>query len=328
MITPAIKAIKRANPDLKITLLVTDSSYEVFRTNADIERFLFFRKGRGLFALISDLARTDFCASLIFHASDRLVWLLAAAASRATFAGDWQSVSVPQGLVDKWHHTPDREHRIISHLHTAKLIASNIDTSATDMSFNVDPGALRTVQNWLWADNDEPAPRDLVGIFPGAKDRFKCWSIDNFAEVGRALEQHGMQIVIIGGGEDDDLVDALSGRLNEPLVFKESIQDLAALLSQLLCLVTNDSGPMHLALAVDTPVIGLFGPTDALETGPLTSRSRYLTIDKSVTCYPSTLFPISQTQCFNKQCRNPICINQISVAEVLEKVSLVRNSKI
>lgn len=322
MITPALKGLKTALPDYNLTLLVTESSYQVFAANSFVDDFLIFRKGRGLLSLVKSLAMKGFSYSFIFHASDRLVWLLASGAAKTTIAGNWQPISIPKAIVDHWYETPHREHRIITHLKMSKSIALNIDLEATDMVFTHDPDVADDIrERFLKEAYAEPKMR--VGFFPGAKDRFKCWAIENFLELGRKLELLGFQIVVVGSGHDEDLTRVLSQGLSRPLNFRGGLQELAGLLTNLDCLVTNDSGPMHLALSLDTPVVSLFGPTDDLETGPISPISNHLTLGKPVTCYPSKEFPIIETQCFNKKCSNPVCINQITVAEVLEKVLLV-----
>ena len=323
MISPAIKALKVAMPNFKVTLLVTESSHQVFDTNSDVDDFLLFRKGRGLIALINSLIRKGFSYSFIFHASDRLVWMLAAGAAKTTVAGDWQSITIPEAIIDHWYRTPHREHRIISHLKMSKLVAPAIDLNATDMVFIPKPELSERFRA-RFSKEGYLGSKTLVGLFPGAKDRFKCWSSQNFLELGLELERLDFQIIIVGSEHDQDLIQGLCQGLAAPLVFQEGLQELAALLSHVDCFVTNDSGPMHLALAMNTPVVSLFGPTDDLETGPIQSFSKQLTVKKSVTCFPSNDFPITETQCFNKKCTNPICINQISVAEVLDKVLLAK----
>ena len=325
MITPAIKALKTSMPHLKITMLVTDASYHVFESSVFVDDFLFFRKGRGLIGLFACLVRSRFSCSFIFHASDRLVWVLASASAGKVIAGDWQSIYVPRSLITNWYQTPHREHRIISHLKMTKAMFSRVDLSETDMVFDVQPSLSQNARKWLLGQTESLEPVGRVGLFPGAKDRFKCWSIENFLELGRALEQKNIQVVIVGSGHDRGLTKTLVQGLSKPLLFQNGLHELAALLSNLNCFVTNDSGPMHLALAVNVPVISLFGPTDHLETGPISSISQQLTIQRSVTCFPSVDFPITESQCFNKKCANPICINQIPVGEVLENVLLVLN---
>lgn len=322
MITPAIRELKRAIPSARIHLLVTDSSYQVFRGSKYVDEFYFFRKGRGLFKLFEQLLSVQFTTALIFHASDRLVWFLGAAVSPRVIAGDWQPVMIPRHIVDIWYPTPDREHRIHSHLKMCRCISLAVDIESTSMEYEPLVADNAAIDSLLGVERNRANDEKTIAFFPGAKDRFKCWPIARFIALGKTLQALGMRLVLVGSDHDDDLLSALERSLEQPAVLKGSLEDLASVLKSVDCFVTNDSGPMHLAAALGTPVVSLFAPTDDHETGVLDSFSRSLTIKKPVTCFPSKAFSITPDQCFNKRCSNPICMKQISVQEVLTKLMI------
>ena len=119
--------------------------------------------------------------------------------------------------------------------------------------------------------------------------------------------------VLVGGPGDriaaDDLVTLLSHReLGQRLlnvVGQSTLKQLAALLSQVDVLVSNDSGPMHLAAAVGTPVVGLFGPTNPLRNGPWNADDVWVSRFDDCECH------------HKRQCRRETpCIDTITVAEV------------
>jgi 3-deoxy-D-manno-octulosonic-acid transferase/heptosyltransferase-1 len=87
-----------------------------------------------------------------------------------------------------------------------------------------------------------------------------------------------------------------------------TLLDLAALYQSASLLVTTDSGPMHIAAAVGTPAIALFGPTDPLRTGPY--GKNHTVIRKELSCSP----------CFLKKCTSMICMNDITVEEVFQAI--------
>ncbi len=97
---------------------------------------------------------------------------------------------------------------------------------------------------------------------------------------------------------------------------KTSLKQLAALLKEVDLLVTNDSGPMHIAAALGTPVVAIFGPTDPKRTGPYGERHRV--VRGSAPCSP----------CFKKRCGMPshLCMEAISVEMVLEEISNILRS--
>ena len=118
------------------------------------------------------------------------------------------------------------------------------------------------------AGNDEC----LIGINLGASDERRVWPLENFARVVNALqEQPRARIVLLGGPEDKPRMQAMQILLKRAAIEcagELSPRVTAALLERCAVLITNDSGPMHLAIAVETPVIGLFGPVEAAHRLP------------------------------------------------------------
>lgn len=150
----------------------------------------------------------------------------------------------------------------------------------------------------------------LVALCPGsAFARTKRWPAERFAGVADALAGRGLgAAVLIGPGEEDLGVSVASAAKSRPAVLGAELDpvELAAAISLARAAVTNDSGPMHLAGAVGTPVVALFGPTDPGRTGPSGSPSRVL--DRYVFCSP----------CFKTECPyGHECLREIEVGDVM-----------
>ena len=117
-----------------------------------------------------------------------------------------------------------------------------------------------------------PTERPVVALAPKSRWPGKDWPLDAFIELGRKLiEDHAANVWVIGGPEDrkacTSVSDALGTRAHN-LCAAFPLLELGGALSQATLLICNDSGPMHFAAAVGTPVIALFGPTDPARTGP------------------------------------------------------------
>jgi len=144
----------------------------------------------------------------------------------------------------------------------------------------------------------------------------KRWPVESFAAVADRLHQEGAGPVVLIGGPDD----RADAQTVKTLVKTSSMIDvtgltplglLPALLQSAAVLLTNDSGPMHVAAAVGTPVVALFGPTSATRTGPYGKNHRVLT--HQLPCSP----------CFSRRCRNPIereCLTGIAPVQVVEAI--------
>jgi heptosyltransferase I len=147
-----------------------------------------------------------------------------------------------------------------------------------------------------------------VVLSPGGGWRSKCWPPDRFGALCQKIhEQLEIRCVINYGPGEENLVAAVqeaSGNAN-PVAYNGELCPLMALLSNALCLVGGDTGPLHLAIAVGTPAIALFGPTDPARNGPyppqpITLRCAAVTTtyDRSNQTHPS-LLQLSVDDVFN-----------------------------
>jgi heptosyltransferase I len=114
-----------------------------------------------------------------------------------------------------------------------------------------------------------------IVLSPGGGWRSKCWPPDRFGELSRRIRQTlGLRCVVNYGPGEDDLADAVrtASRDVAPLPYNGELGPLMALLRNALCIVGGDTGPLHLAIALGTPAVALFGPTDPARNGPYPRR--------------------------------------------------------
>lgn len=159
-----------------------------------------------------------------------------------------------------------------------------------------------------------------IGIFPGSNASSRRWPAEQFGEVTRALAARGLDVVVFGGSNETALTAPAAAGVGRDFGGRTTLTTLAAGLADCALLITNDSGPMHLAAAVGTPTISLWGAGDPAETGPLGPGHRLLrhTGLPCVPCRmnacprtgPGTILPQAERE----------CLALISVAEVLAAV--------
>jgi ADP-heptose:LPS heptosyltransferase len=151
-----------------------------------------------------------------------------------------------------------------------------------------------------------------IGINPGADRPEKRWSPENYASVADHLsELRGANTFLFGGPGEEDLAYRIEKAMNYPvtnLAGKLSLNELTYLISRMDLFITNDSGPMHIAAAVKTPVVALFGPEDPMYTKPYTSPDLYRIVQKELDCRP----------CTNKRCDRPMCMESLKPEDVLK----------
>jgi ADP-heptose:LPS heptosyltransferase len=162
-----------------------------------------------------------------------------------------------------------------------------------------------------------PATHRLVGLHVSGGRESKQWHLSRFAEVGRALaSEPGTTLVLTGGPADRAMVDQVRRALGDrPVVDAAGGLDLpatAALLARLDVLITGDTGPMHLAAAVGTPTVALFGPSDPRRYGPLVAQQRVLRVQLHCS-------PCGQVRLPPERCRGhvPDCMDGITVDVVV-----------
>ena len=113
------------------------------------------------------------------------------------------------------------------------------------------------------------APRDFVAIHPGSGSPKKNWPVERFESLARLVERDGRKLLWIAGEADSDVVSHVLRRVPAPVASNLPLPALAALLSLAALYVGNDSGVSHLAAAVSTPTLTLFGTTDPRSWAPL-----------------------------------------------------------
>jgi heptosyltransferase II len=118
--------------------------------------------------------------------------------------------------------------------------------------------------------------RPVVGVFPGSNAPSRRWDAARFAAVCRDLAGDGAAVLVLGASAEAVLTREVAGRAGLDLGGRTDLPVLAAALSECDILVTNDSGPMHLAAAVGTRTLVVSGPADTQETAPGGTGHRYL----------------------------------------------------
>lgn len=154
-----------------------------------------------------------------------------------------------------------------------------------------------------------------IGMNVSARWETKRWPLEYFAQVADAIHESGLgRVGLIGSVDDREAAHAVKLLMRTKpvdLTGQTAIEVLPALLESAALLFTNDSGPMHIAAAVGTPVVALFGPTSPVRTGPYGHDHRVLT--SAVPCRP----------CFSRVCRNHIpldCLKSIDPKVAFEAV--------
>jgi heptosyltransferase-1 len=150
--------------------------------------------------------------------------------------------------------------------------------------------------------------RDYVVLVPGARWQSKIWPAERFGEVAAMLP---LKSVVIGSRADtasaEEIVRASGGKAIS-LAGKTSLGELTGVMKGARGVISNDSGPMHIAAALGVPVAAIFGATSAVLTGPY--GKGHIIISSEVSCSP----------CFRRRCDKLECMEEITALSVFEKL--------
>lgn len=181
----------------------------------------------------------------------------------------------PEALpLDRWIPYTYYQPEVIRMLDIAALVGAHTDTRALNPSLSVLPADLEAAERFF-----EKIQPPFAVLHPGSTDPRRCWSPQSFAQVADRLhEEHGLQIVLTGVNNETRLCETVMQSMRCPalnLCSQLSLAALTGLLSRAVLLVCNDTGPLHLALAVGTRAVGLFWAEYVVNSMPL-SRARFL----------------------------------------------------
>ncbi len=313
-LTPAIRAIRKAHPNAFIACLAPRRGLDLLAGSPHLDQLIPVEESRGplgwirWLALAGRLKRERFDTAFLFHRSMTRALTL-------WWAGVRRRIGYTSGkrrlfLTDPIPPPPvDSLHKIHHYLKVVEAAGILADGDQYDIHLTQEDraAARRLLQEWGVAPLDR-----LVALHAGANWRLKRWPFQNFAKLGDALNKRfKTKVVLVGAEEDVPLAARITSRMRtRPLVAtgQTTFRQLGALLSASSLLISNDSGPLHLGLAMGTPVVALFGPTDPKLTGPLSSP-------KAAVLFGSIGCPVP---CRQLQCPVNLCMQQITVDQVLE----------
>ena len=315
MSTPAIRSLRLAYPHAHLTLLIHPAYRELFASLPGVNAMLGYRGGwKGFVRLALTLHRQSFDLAVILHGNEPQATPLAyLSGARWIFklpnAGNpFQFLLSNREPQLRWE---DFQHGIEQRLATAALAGGAPTDWAMDMPVGDHERLL--VDDWLARQGVKPAQR-VLGLQAGASTVSRRWPAGRLAELARRLLAADPQLAIVltGSAAELPLIERIAADIANPRAIISAgavpLAHLPALMARMSALVTPDTGALHLAVAVGTPVIALFAVSDWRRSGPAVALEKHTVIQKWRTCEP----------CLSKRCPypEPPCMDLISVDEV------------
>ncbi len=277
--TAALRMIKQAYPAAEISVLAVPRAAEVFVGNPDVAHVIVNEEERQPFwyalRLIRKLGKMDFDAAFLFHRSrSRAIWtFLTGIPLRIGYDSKGRGIFLSHTIPE-----PARPmHRVEFLVHLLHQVG--IAGPAPFPAFVVSDQAKDKIRKRLG-----DAGKFAI-LNPGGNWLPKRWPAERFAQLADLLaNQLGLKIIVTGAAKDKMLAQEISRKASCPVKImagETTLEELGALMLASQLVVSNDSGPMHLAAALGTPLIALFGPTSAKITGPV-GRGRIVVLQKDI----------------------------------------------
>ena len=296
--TPVFEYLKEARTSCRVSVLVKRAFAPVFEGNPFIDEVLLF-EDRGLFGWAREIRRRRFDVFLDLHDTIRSrLW-------------GWSSGAGKILRYDK--RVRERRRLVRDKTSSPRLAGRVVDRYLDTLSVLGVPATARTPRLYFERGTLGPVLASragtgpFLGVVPGAAHATKRWPSERFAEAADALmssvDLSGGKVLILGSAEDLPAARAVAERLRAPsvnLAGETTTADLFRLLAQCRLVLTNDSGAMHAAAALDVPTVAVFGPTvEAFGFFPVGPKAAVVQVD-GLACRPCHLHGehgVSKHQC-------------------------------
>lgn len=322
MSVPAMRELRRIFPEAHISLLVRPWVRDVYSAVEFVDRILDFDKEgehrgwAGCARLIRGLKRMKFDLALLLQNAFEAAFLAWAARIpvRIGYARDARSLMLTHPCrIDPQVRKVHQVYYYLGLLSAAGLRESRpgvAQAQQVDIRIGVRPSDTEQARTLLASSGIRDGEL-LVGLNPGAHfGSAKRWLPDRYARVGDALAGgYGTRVLLFGSAGERPFAEAIAGQMKHPalvLAGRTTLGELMALIQRCRLFITNDSGPMHLAAALDVPQIAIFGSTSEVATGPWSDRAEV--IKEPVECSP----------CFLRECPIDLrCMTGITAERVV-----------
>ena len=322
LMTPLLNLLRTACPQARIDVLVKAEYRDLLRAHPGITRLLTFDSGRSLLDTLRSLRADHYDLALDLHGTPRSQLLLRGLRARRKLT--YNKRVLRRALLVRLGWNTLRRMTPVPELYAAPLRRLGLTGRLGAPTMHLDPESTEAMQAHVARSLPDAPNQPLLAVAPGARWPTKCWPVERFAAVARDLAREKQAAVVILGGPDEaPLARTLCDRLNVPAVNCAgtlSLMHSAALLSRCRLLISNDSGLMHMATALQVPVVAVFGPT-VQEFGFYPFQARAEVVSEPLPCRP----------CSTKGSRrcprgHHACMQDISSARVLAAARAVWES--
>ena len=275
--TPFLYVLRRAAPGAHITYLVDEKLADIVRHNPNIDEvWTIDKKGKdnnipSLLAMSSRISAGSFDVLINLHPNERCSFIDAFARVPLKLGAShflFRTCFSPYIKLNRTIHAADMYLDVL-----AKIGVKNLKNNGLE----VFPGDEdKAFVAGFWRSEQVKSEDKLIGFNIGSAVITKRWAPERFAKVADTLAQEGYRTVFFGGTMDADMVQEAAVLMQtKPIIAtgKLKLGQLAAAMSRCSLIITNDSGPMHVAISQKVPIVAMYGPSHTDLYGPYTRKA-------------------------------------------------------
>ena len=287
LLTPLVNLLRRACPNAEIDVLTKAEFRDLLRSHPAITRLLTFDSEQPLRDTLSGLRAETYDLALDLHCTPRSQLLLRILRARRKLT--YNKRVLRRALLVRLGWNTLRNLTPVPELYAAPFRRLGLKGSLGPPTMYLDSGSAKEAEDYIAHYLPEALSRPLLAVAPGARWPTKRWPVERFAAVAQELaREEGAAVVVLGGPDEAQLASALCDGLDVPAINGAGTLTLmhsAALMSRCRLLISNDSGLMHMAAALQVPVVAIFGPT-VQEFGFYPFQARAEVLSEPLPCRP------------------------------------------
>lgn len=292
LVTPLLRALKAAYPLSKLAVLTFESNKEVLNSNPSVDNIITFRATDKLNIIkiavfLATLRREHFDLAICAYPSglrSALIAYLIGAGER--FGQRFSMFRNYKWLFTKQAPVTEIKHAVLLNLDFLKLLGIDPDDAAKEPIFHISDEDTRFALDFLRSSGINDG--DLIISIHAGGGSERSWQQERFGEVADVLiEKKNAKIIFIGSSKETALVEKIRGSMkgkSSTAAGRMNLAQTGALLKQTKFLICNNSGPMHIAAALDIPTVSFSGPVDQKIHGPL--GKRHIILESFLDCRP------------------------------------------
>ena len=321
-----LAAIRACFPEAHIAMLLRRYTGEIVEGNPHVDELIWYDNPAGQLLSFRAMRRIikdkKFDAVIVVYPRLRLSWLMFRSGIPTRIGTGYRYYSFLFNHKVFEHRRDARRHEVEYNLNLLGELGCPTSPDNVRFEIEIPPEATVAIEKMLKNLHLDPA-KELVVVHPGSGGSAREWPLQNFSKlVVKLITERNAHVLVTGGkGEERKVAEILlaSHGLAIPLVNKLNLKELAALYKTSNLFISNSTGPLHLAVAVGTPVVGLFPQITALSAkrwGPYSGVRKVLVPDRPVDC----------SDCIRSNGEHCACMQSITVDDVYEASCSVLDS--